>query len=291
MTPRDILLLVLFNLIWGTGPIALKLGFGEMPPLLLMTLRFGLVALVLARFLRWHEGQMVQVIAIGLTGGALGFAFLSAGIARAGDIGPVGIATQLNVPFATLLSIVFLGEVVRWRRWLGLSLSLAGGVIVAFDPQVMSYLGAFGLVTCCAFFNAASMILMRGVKGIGPLELQAWIALVSWPVLLVLSLIFENGQGAAVQSAGFAPWAAIVYTALGLNLIAHAGFFAMLQRYEVSRVSPFLLLAPFFTVLFGVLVLGDHLTWRMLIGGLITLIGVGIITLRDRRVAEEHLGP
>jgi drug/metabolite transporter (DMT)-like permease len=35
-----------------------------------------------------------------------------------------------------------------------------------------------------------------------------------------------------------------------------------------------------------VLLLGDKLTWRILIGGACTLVGVLIITLRERRIVD-----
>jgi len=291
MAPRDTLFLIAINLIWGLTPLVLKFGMAEMPPLLMMALRFVLASVLLARLMRWHGGQMRRLLAIALTGGALGFACLAAGLARVGTMAPVGIANQLNVPFAVLLSILMLGEVVRWRRWLGMGLAFAGGVLVAFDPRVTDHLDGFTLVTLAALLNAVSIILMRGVKNVRPLELQAWLAQISWPVLLVLSLVFEPHPLAAIAAAGWPAWFAMAFGALGTTMIAHAGFYYIVQRYEVSKVAPFLLLSPLFTVLFGVALMGDQLTWRIALGGTMTLVGVTIINLRDKHVVEDQVTP
>lgn len=291
MDPRHIVFLVFINLVWGAAPIVLKLGFAEVPPLTLIALRFMLLSAVLLPVTKWHAGRMRLVALIAITAGALQFAFFMSGVALAHDVSPIAIASQLNVPFATLLSIIYLGEVVRWRRWLGILLSVAGGLVVAFDARVVSYLDAFAIATVGAFIGAVSMVLMRQLKDVGTFEMQAWIAHISWPTLLVLSAIFESHQIEAVRQAGAMPWLAVVYTAFGSSLVAHGGFYWMLQRYEVSRLAPFLMLAPLFTIALGVAVLGDVLTSRMIIGGLVTLAGVAIITVRDRRVTQERIAP
>jgi O-acetylserine/cysteine efflux transporter len=54
------------------------------------------------------------------------------------------------------------------------------------------------------------------------------------------------------------------------------------QRYEVSRTTPFSLLTPFIAIALGVAVLGDPVTGQLLIGGLLSLGGVAIVALVKR---------
>ncbi|MEO0961393.1 MAG: DMT family transporter, partial [Pseudomonadota bacterium] len=82
-------------------------------------------------------------------------------------------------------------------------------------------------------------------------------------------------------------WGGIIYVAFASSLVGHAGIYWLLQRYEVSQTAPYTLLAPLFTVTFGVWLLGDLLTERMIIGGLITLAGVLIISLREKEFTER----
>jgi O-acetylserine/cysteine efflux transporter len=213
------------------------------------------------------------------------------GVHWAGEVSAVSIAGQLGVPFATVLSIVLLGETVRWRRWAGIALAFAGVVIIGFDPKVVRYLDGFLAVVVSAFIGSISSILMRQVKEVPVFEMQALIATMSWPMLLVLSLLFETEQVEAVRTAGLIDWGGIAYVALISSLVAHAGFYWLLQRHEVSKVTPLTLLSPLFTVAFGVILLGETLTWRIVLGGAITIIGVGIILLRDpARVREPVSG-
>lgn len=287
MAARDLAFLMFINVVWGLAMIAAASSLRHFPPLEFTCLRFFLISLILLPMLRWQPGKMRQVFWIAMTGGTLNFALLFLGVHLAGEVSAVSIAGQLGVPFATVLSIIFLGEVVRWRRWSGIALAFAGVMIIGLDPKVIGYLDGFLAVVAAALVGSVSSILMRQVKEIPVFEMQALIATMSWPVLFVMSLIFESGQVEAARTANLVEWGGIAYVALMSSLIAHAGFYWLLQRYEVSQITPLTLLAPLFTVVFGVILLGETLTWRIVLGAVVTLAGVAIISMRQKTRAQE----
>ena len=73
---------------------------------------------------------------------------------------------------------------------------------------------------------------------------------------------------------------------LGASLLAHTGYFVLVHRYPVTSVSPLTVLSPLFGVFFGVTLLGDQLTTRIIAGGLMTLTGVLIVALREKQIAD-----
>jgi len=83
-----------------------------------------------------------------------------------------------------------------------------------------------------------------------------------------------------------AAWATIAYTAIVGSLVAHTGFYYLVQRYPVTSVAPLTVLSPVFSVLFGITLLGDVMTPRIAIGGLLTLAGILIITVREHRLTD-----
>ncbi len=287
MAARDLAFLMFINVVWGLAMIAAASSLRHFPPLEFTCLRFFLISMILLPMLRWQPGKMRQVFWIAMTGGTLNFALLFLGVHLAGEVSAVSIAGQLGVPFATVLSIIFLGEVVRWRRWSGIALAFVGVMIIGLDPKVIGYLDGFLAVVASALVGSVSSILMRQVKEIPVFEMQALIATMSWPVLLVMSLIFESGQVEAARTANLVEWGGIAYVALMSSLVAHAGFYWLLQRYEVSQITPLTLLAPLFTVVFGVILLGETLTWRIVLGAVVTLVGVAIISMRQNTRAQE----
>jgi O-acetylserine/cysteine efflux transporter len=118
------------------------------------------------------------------------------------------------------------------------------------------------------------------VKNIKPFEMQAWIVMISWPPLLLLSLLVEDDIPTIIANVTWVGWGAVAFAALVSNLFAHAGMFFLLQRYEVSFIAPLTLMAPIFTIFLSVAFLGDALTPRLIAGAVITTLGVLIITLR-----------
>lgn len=285
MAPIDLFLVLLVNLIWGFNFVAAKVGVAELPPMLLTGIRFCALGLVLSPLiLRVPRDQIKPVLWVALTAGLAHFGLLFIGIALVGDVSSAAVALQLNIPFVTILSVVILKERVRWRRILGIMLAFAGVVVIGFDPRVFSYLDGLMLCVAAAFAMAVAMIIMRQLRGVGVFTLQAWMGLVTGPSMLTFSFLFESGQGQAMAAASGLAWAAVAYTAFGSSLIAHAANYRLLQRYPVTTTAPLMLLSPVLGIVFGVLLLDDALTGRMILGSLMTLAGVGIIMLREKKI-------
>ena len=286
IAPRDALFLVGITLIWGLNFVVSKIGIGEIPPILFTFLRFSIVAALLVPVLRIHRGQMSALVVAMLLSGAIHFALSFSALSLAENVSSIAIAGQLGVPMTTLLSVALLGEVVRWRRWTGILLSFAGVFVMGFDPQIGERWESLALIIGAAFTAALGVIAVKKLHGFKPLELQAWLAWISLPVLFVLSLQVENPNLRALGDVSWKGWGAVVFTAIGSSVIAHTGYYYLIQRYPVTSIAPVTTLSPIFAILFSVLLLGDVLTPKIMIGGACTLVGVLIITLREHRIVD-----
>jgi len=283
MLPKHLALALLVNLLWGGNLVAGKVGVTHFPPLYFSGLRFVLVALLLAHWIRPQRGRMRQVVVIALTAGALHFSLLFMGMRLSGDVSSVAIVVQLNVPFATLLAVLFLGERIGWRRGLAIAVAFAGVAVIGFDSRAFGYIDGLLLIVAGAFVWGLSQVLMRELSGVGVFALQGWIALISAPLMFTLSYFLEQGQVAATLAANAEAIGALVYAAVLGSVVGHGSTYYLLTRYPVSTVSPMLLLTPFFGVLAGVALLGDVVTAQIALGGALTIGGVAVITLRGSR--------
>jgi len=277
--PVDLALVMAINLIWGFTFIAGKTGLNEMPPVWFTGLRFAMLAVFLLPALRIVRGQMVRILAVAMFCGALHFCLMYTALKMAHDVSTIAIASQLNLPFAVIMAVLILGERITLLRIGGIVAAFGGVIVIGFDPHVFNYAVALILVTLAALSMALAQVMMRELKGVGIFTLQAWVALVSAPSLMAASFVMESGQVEAMRQASLLAWAALSYTAIGSSLIGFGGMYYLLRRYPVSLVTPMFLLAPIFAVVFGVTLLGDTLTLRILIGGAITLAGVLVTTL------------
>ena len=91
---------------------------------------------------------------------------------------------------------------------------------------------------------------------------------------MLLSLIFESDQIQILSSVGIIDFWTPLYSAVGASIIGHGGVYYLLGRYPVSKVTPLLLPTPIIATFFGVLIFGDTLGWKLILGGSTTLLGV-----------------
>jgi O-acetylserine/cysteine efflux transporter len=188
----------------------------------------------------------------------------------------------LAVPFTTILSILFLSERVGWVRGAGMAIAFLGASLVVFKPAEFSF--TIGLVAGigAAFAAAAGSIFVKRTD-VPALSLQAWIGLISWPPLLIASLMLEQDQITDTLAGGWPFMATLIFTVLLVNVVGHGGFYYLLRRYDASLIAPLTLMAPLIGVICGVLLLGDPVTWQLILGGALALAGVGIVAARRSR--------
>jgi len=106
--------------------------------------------------------------------------------------------------------------------------------------------------------------------------------MVALPILLISSLLTENGQLDMIRTAPWQAWASIAYSALAASLVGHGLFFFLVQRHPVTAVLPYLQLTPVLAIAFGILIWGDRPGPRLLAGGALVILGILLITLRAR---------
>ncbi len=281
-------LALLVNFIWGFSFVAAKIAMGHYSPLLFTSLRFILVALLLAPYLKVAPGRMKFVLSIAMLVGVTHFTFLYLGLNTAGGVSAVAITIQLVAPFSLIMAVVFLKETIRWKRIVGLVLAFIGVMVLGLDPIVFDHLSSAMLIATAALCMAGGIVLMRQAIGIGAMQMQAWIALFSFPILLGFSFVFEEGQVAQVMNVSWEAILSLLFTVVATTIIAHGTWYYLLQKYPISVLTPYGLLAPVFGVGFGVILYDEPLTWKFMLGGAITLAGVLIINLRN---AEKQPKP
>lgn len=286
MKPRDIFLITLVAMVWGFNFVAAKWAVDELPPFIANASRFLIVTIMLSPFLRLPRGRVKDLVIVALALGVIHFGSVFMAMKLAGGVGAVAIVSQLNVPFATLLAVMFLGESVGWRRVAGITLSFGGVLFLGFDPEVFAYWDALLVMSFAAFMYAVSAILMRRLKDVRAVTTQAWVGVAGVAGSLTMSAFLETGQMDALLGASDLAWAGVIYAAVGSSIIGHGSANYLLRKYEVSAISPFFLLTPVFAVLSGIIVLGEEFTWRMAVGGVLTLAGVAIVTLRNQTKAK-----
>ncbi|HEC00839.1 MAG TPA: hypothetical protein ENI91_04025 [Sphingomonadales bacterium] len=293
MPIHHILLAFLVSLVWGVNFVVMKIGLDSLSPFLFVAFRFALVLLLLFPWLRIVKGHMWLILAIGLCLGGLHFAFAIMGLELAENVTSVVVIVQLHVPLTLIMAHFLLKERLSYWRGGGILVAFLGVLIITFDPAIVEERLAIIIIFVATLLYSLGAILMRKLKNVGVFNTQAWTAVVGFPILLSLSLTTESGQVAQVMAMGFTGWAAIFYTAILSSVVGYGGMNFLLKHHPVTLIAPILLSTPVFATVAAVITFGDELTPRFLAGASLTMLGLGVIHLRDwwkkRQVVRELL--
>ena len=290
MNFRDFILLSAVCFVWGLNLVVTRWVVADagVPPLFFAAMRFAGIALVLIWFLRPIPKNLGTLFLIAMGMGAVHFALLFMGLANA-EASSVAVVGQLGVPFSTLMSMAFLGEVVGWRRGLGIMLAFAGAILIAVDPSTFQLSYGLLYVVFAAVVASGAGILMKRMPSISALQMQAWIGLFSFAPLFAVSGLFEgdqNGWGAFMEG-GWLVWAATAFAVLGVSVFGHGGFYSLIKKYDISLLSPLTLMTPVWGVVLSIAMLGEVLTLQLVVGAAISLGGVFVILVRPNQAMPE----
>ncbi len=288
MSVRDFLLLAVVCFVWGLNLVVTRWVIADagVPPIFFAGLRFAGIALVLCWFLRPIPKNLGMLFLIAMGIGAVHFALLFMGLANA-EASAVSVVGQLGVPFSTLMSMVFLGETVGWRRGVGFMMAFAGATLIAINPDNFSFSYGLLYIVASALIGSAAGILMKKMPPISALQMQAWVGLFSFVPLFALSGLTETGGWSAFMSGGPWVWAATVFAVLGVSVFGHGAFYNLLKKYDVSLISPLTLMVPVWGVILSVILLNEQLSLQLIIGAAISLGGVFVIVLRPNTAMPE----
>lgn len=290
MKLRDLMILTLICLVWAFNLVSGAKGMQQFSPLMFMVMRFALLLTLTLPFIKLPPpSQWKRLIAAALSVGSVHFCFLFWALQRSSDVSSIAIIQQTYVPISVLLAVLMLKESIGWRSQAAIGMAFAGVLVLGFDPHVLSQPDALVLALLSAFFQALGSIYIRGISGVSAMSFQGWTAIISLPLLLMLSLLLETNQIESMQTAQPLHWGSIAFSAIGASIAGHGLFYYMAQRHPITTIAPYLLMMPVYAVMFGILVWGDRPGWRVFVGGTLILLGILFIALRNRRKAEKIL--
>jgi O-acetylserine/cysteine efflux transporter len=271
--------------VWAINNIVSKyvVSVLEAPPLFYAAARFAIVALCLIPFLRPAPRPIWRLMLTAFLMGGGNFGLMFVGLKYATP-SAVAVVLQLGMPATLILSMIFLGERLRWRRGLGIALTFAGVLTVMWNPHGLAFSGGLLLVAAATLMSAVGVILTKKIEGLRPITFQAWVGWTSLFPMIALSAWLEPGQVQTSLAAGWPFLGAVLFSAVIVSLSAHTLYVTMLQRYEANLISALIVVTPLLTIILGVTVMHDPIGPRLVIGSVLAMVGVLIIALRGSQV-------
>lgn len=275
---------VAFVLVWCTGYIAGALMVAQAAPLTALVWRFGLAALAFGAFavaagVAWGDRRArlhsavtgVLMLALQFGGVYLAFAWgASAGVAA------LVIGTMPLLVAA--LAVAAGDERLRASQWGGMALGLAGVALVVAD-RIDGHTPWPAWLALLAGLVGISVGTLYQKRHASRIDLRAGLALQNAAATLVLlpGAWWLEGLRYA-DAAGF--YLPMLWTVVVNSLGGFALLFVLIQRGAATGVAALFFLMPPVTAVFGVWILGEHLTALKGAGFALAALGVWLATRR-----------
>ena len=293
MPPRDRLLALLVAVCWGVNFPATALGLQHFPPLLMVAVRFLLLAvptvLLVPRpqvALRWFLGAAVFMSTVQ-------FALLYVAMALGMPSGLASLVLQACAPLTVVLGAVLLRERLGRRQVVGVAAAVVGLGVIAVHRAVGGSAAALVpvLLTVAAGLGwALGNICSRQAHPPKPLHFTLWLSVVPPVPLLALSLVVEgpHRDAEALRTAltleALPAVLGLLYIVLVATVLGYGLWNTLLSRNPAGVVAPFAMLVPVAGVLSSWLFLGEVPDLVELVAGALVVGGVLLGSRSSRAV-------
>lgn len=279
---RTVIELLFLGLVWGCSFLFMRVAAPSFGAYALVEMRLGLGALVLLPFLwqaraRFPLRRWPMLIAIGLINSALPF-LLFAWAAQRAPAAIGAITNAMTVLFTALVAFVLFGERIGGRRAGALLVGFIGVLVLATAKVGGLSVGPAALAGAMASlcYGIGYNLVKRQMSDLPPAASAGATLGVSALLLAPLAWAYWPEQAVPVQA-----WGCAVVLGMLCTGLAYLLYYRLIQRIGPARASTVTYLIPVFGALLGWLVLGEPLTWTMLLAGLLIL-GSVVFSQRTR---------
>ena len=281
-----------FVLIWRTGFVVARLAMPHAPPFSFLSVRFALSALCFAVWIAladaaWPRGKR-QWGHLAVTGVLM----------QAGYLGGVWAAVKAGVGAATVALLVGLQPVLTalWvtagrsraegtgrvpaRQWLGLLLGFAGLAFVVWPKLGSGEVTPANLALAVAALLSITVGTLYQKRHVGPCDVRTASAVQMLAALVVcapLAWLEPESMDWHVNLVAAMAWSVGVLTLGGSSLL-----YLLIQRGEATAVTSLLYLVPPCTALMAWVLFGEAFTPPMMLGMVLTVVGVAIVVRNPR---------
>jgi drug/metabolite transporter (DMT)-like permease len=294
----SIIMLLVTMVIWGSTFVVTKGVNEQVQPFTLALVRVAIGAVVLlgCALIRqarggshspWSSLPWGTIISMGLIGVVLYYAVFNYSLVYTSA--SQGALVQSCIPAMTaLVAVVWLREHASAMRWTGFALSMVGVLIVFSGADAES--GSGSLLGNVLMFISAVLwgiytSMAKRVATYDPLQVTAGIISVGAVMLLPLAA-FEVGA-AGMPSIDLQAWFGMAYLGAGASGLAYMMYSAALKHVDASEAGVYTNLIPIVGVITGIM-LGEPLSARAIIGGVVVLVGVWLTSRQPTPVSPQR---
>jgi drug/metabolite transporter (DMT)-like permease len=274
----------IFCVLWSFAFVAGKIGVTDCPPLILLTARFSLAGILIlgasalrgeALSLSWRDAAVFAVLGVANNALYLGLGYTGLQTVSAG-IG--GLIVSANPVFTAVLAALFLKEPLTWRKVAGLLLGIIGVSFIVWHRMSVGTDSWHGIMFTLA--SLASIVLGTILFKVFAPKGSLWVGngvqnLAAGIVLLPIAFTFADISDVVPSTRLLGAFAFLV---LGGSILAYLLWFHLLKVCGATAASAYHFLMPPLGMLFALIVLGEHVEIRDLLGIVPVALGIYLVT-------------
>lgn len=271
--------------LWGGSPIATKLAMTELDPFAVGALRTligavpAAVILAVGRLPFPQSASGRRLLAVSSLSGFVVFPLLFS-LALERTSGAHGGLALALLPITTGLIAAGVERRLPSRRWwFGAGVAVAGTLFLVdrrfgLTSPGASLEGDLLVLLSCFAASAGYVAGGRAAREVGAPAVTFW-GLVLGAVVLVPLTPLLVAPGTLI-GLGAGAWGALVYLGVLTSIVGYLAWYWALAQGDMTRVALFQFLQPGASLVFAAVVLGELVTWPLVLAGAIIVAGVAL---------------
>lgn len=288
---------ILLGLIWGSSFAWIKIAVDEIPPATLVAWRMTLGAIGMIAMLAILRGvpvprgprEWLPLVVMGAVNAAIPIFLISWG-EQFVDSGTAAVLNSLVPIFSLIIAGLMLRtEPVTALRVGGLVLGFIGAALLASRELELradrsGLLGALAVVLAAVSYAVGVSYARHRIKSTHRYVVAAGTLLFAAVDMWVLALLVDGGVIVPTQIDTIV---AVAWLGILGSFIAYVLFFFLIEHLGATMAAMVTYLFPVVGVGLGVLLLGERLDTRLVIGAVLVLVGIVVVSLRyDPRMSR-----
>ena len=285
------------SIVWGTTWVTSKIAVSQMPAFQMAAIRQFLGGVSFLLFFLLYKKlplpdakqfALLLVMSLLMFVGANGLSTWSLKYIPTGLSSLIGALYPLSV---VLIEMVFFkNRDVSVLTFIGLLLGIGGIGIVFYENAFQNrppgfFLGAALSTGAMLCWSAGTIIISRNKIKINPYFATGWQMLISSAILLLIAVTSKDTI--PMQAIPLKAWLAIAYLVIAGSIISFIAFIYSMKKLPVALFSLYAYFNPLVAILIAGLFLKEKLTFHILWGAIVTLLGVFLVNFSMKKSKEQ----
>jgi len=274
--------------IWAGSFIFIKLALLEIPPIALALARFGIATPIIIAITSFQQSSRSSIKSA-LVNDFWSFSFLGLiGVTflyvlqfyslRFISATEGSVIINLHAIFAMLLSAVLLKESLTRQKIAGVFVAFSGVLVITIKSTqgtIVNLIEPLGVVLMMAAALCWATYSVYGKKILQKYQIQVMTSCVFLlGTIYLIPFALSEGNMGAIASSSSTAWLSIIFLAIPSSVVSYILWNRLIQEIDVTKVLVSLYVIPIPTAILSYLMLGETITYPVIAGAALIIVGV-----------------